>query len=169
MALSLPGIKPRLLGRPAQSLVTTLTELPGRIYSRGIRVAIRSDAIRRVVHRITPQVLEGLADSFAIPAVCCHCCQGHHSAEEPMQCHLQQEHEMQWARRVSVTSSSTGASHSIRGAQPRSAHVRSVLSHCHYRDRVSSEYFGFLVSIPLLFHTRSFVHSFIHSFINTAV
>lgn len=68
------------------------------VYSRGISVATRSDAVRRVMQCVAPQVLERLTDSFAVPAVARDCSQCDHPTEEPVQCHLQQENEMQCRR-----------------------------------------------------------------------
>ena len=67
-----------------------------RVYSRRISVATRSDAVRRVLQCVAPQVLEGLTDSFAVPAVARDCSQRDHPTDEPVQCHLEQEHEMQY-------------------------------------------------------------------------
>ena len=78
---------------------TILTELPRfhlGVYSRRISVATRSDAVRRVLQRVAPQVLEGLTDSFTFPAVARDCSQCDHPTDEPVQCHLQQEHAMQY-------------------------------------------------------------------------
>jgi len=96
-----------------------------RVYLRRISIAIRSDAVRRIMQCVAPQVLEGLTDSFAVPAVARDCSQCDHPTDEPVQCHLQQEHEMQCRgtlRRLPLLCPSLALSSP--GFDPRSAHVR---------------------------------------------